>query len=217
MKTQKLLKLKEKIIIVSDYREKKVIEYLKRLGAKVNEQALETGDFVASEKICIEKKTGNDFVSSIIDGRIFEQVSTLKRNFEKPIIIVEGYPTRKINENALKGAIASLLTDFGVSVLITKDALDTAKTIYWIAKKEQMGKGRGVSIKIGKKPKKIKKLQEFVVSSIPGISTKTADRLLQKFGSIKEIFNASPKDLEKIVGRKKAEKIWKIVNAKYGG
>ena len=120
MEIQKILKPKGKIVIVSDFREKEVSEHLKKLGAVVNEQALEVGDFVCSERVCIEKKTGNDFVSSIIDGRIFEQASALKKNFEKPIIIIEGYSYREINENALKAALASLLIDFGISILTTR-------------------------------------------------------------------------------------------------
>jgi len=211
MEIQKLLKPTGKIVIVSDFREKEVIEHLKKLGAIVNEQPLEVGDFAASERVIIERKTHSDFISSIIDGRVFEQAKAMKENFEKPIMMIEGHSNREINENALKGAIASLLVDFGISILSTRNPSDTAKTIYWIAKKEQE-EGRGVAIKVGKKPKTERESQEFIVGSIPGVSTTLAKRLLEHFGSVEKIFSASTIELEKIVGRKKAEKIWKIIN-----
>lgn len=216
METQKLLKPEGGVVIVSDYREKEVTEHLKKLGAIINERALNVGDFVCSERAVIERKTYNDFVSSIIDGRVFEQADALKKNFDKPIILIEGYSDRQINENALKGAIASLLIDFGVSLLTTRNPLDTAKTIYWIAKKEQF-EGRGVSIKVGKKPKEMKKLQEFIVASIPGISLTLAKRLLDHFGCVEKIFVADEVELKKVkgIGNKLAEKVRKVLTAKY--
>jgi Fanconi anemia group M protein len=214
LETQKLLKPAGKTVIVSDYREKEVIEHLKRLGAVVNEQALEVGDYICSEAVGIEKKTHNDFISSIIDGRIFEQAEDLKKNFEKPVVVIEGYSNRQINENVLKAAIASLIIDFNVSLLTTKNPMDTAKTIFWMAKKEQSA-GGGIAIKVGKKPKEMKKLQEFVVASIPGISTVLAKRLLQHFGSIEKMVTADVAELQKVVGKKKSETVKKVLISKY--
>ncbi|MEM5882993.1 MAG: ERCC4 domain-containing protein [Candidatus Aenigmatarchaeota archaeon] len=214
MDTQKILKPKEKILIVCDYREKEVIEELKKLGALVNVQSLGIGDFILSEKVCVEKKTHSDFISSIIDGRIFEQASLLRKNFEKPIIVIEGYSNREINDNALKAALACLLIDFGISLVNTKNSFDTAKLIYWIAKKEQSETKSEVAIKVGKKPKDIRKIQEFIVCSLPGVSTKTAVKLLKNFGSVEKVFSASEEELKKVLG-KKAEKIKKILREKY--
>lgn len=215
METQKLLKTNG-IVVVSDFREKEIIKNLGILGAKVVEQSLEVGDFICCENVCIERKTYDDFVSSVIDGRVFEQAKLMKENFEKAVIIVEGYSIRDINENALKGAIASLLVDFGVSILSTKNPMDTAKIIYWIAKKEQT-KGRGVAIKVGKKPKSDKEIREFIVGSIPGVSTTLAKRLLEHFGNVEKILTASEQELLKVKGMKKnvVKKMRNILTANY--
>ncbi|MHA1743342.1 MAG: ERCC4 domain-containing protein [Candidatus Heimdallarchaeota archaeon] len=214
MENQKILKPTGKIVIVSDYREKEVIEHLKKFDASINVQALKVGDYVCSEDVCVERKSYDDFVNSIINGRIFEQADALSKNFKKPVIVIEGYSTRQINENALKAAVASLLIDFNISLISTKNPYDTAKTVFWIAKKEQSN-GGGMAIKVGKKPKETKKLQEFIVASIPGISTVLAKRLLNQFGSIEKIFGASAEELGKVVGEKKGKKIKKILTAKY--
>lgn len=217
MEIQKVLKSK-KVTVIADYREKEVIEYLKGLDTNVIEMNLQVGDFIISEKrVVIERKTHSDFISSIIDGRIFKQSSELKENFEKPIIIIEGYSNRQINENALKAAMASLLIDFKVSLLTTKNPLDTARTIYWIAKKEQEEDKCPVAFKVGKKPKDLKKLQEFIVASIPGISTILAKRLLEKFETVEKIFIADENQLQQVdgIGKKLARKIKKVLTTRY--
>jgi ERCC4-type nuclease len=217
MKEKQMLLDSKKIVVVCDYREKELIEALKRLGVVVNEMNLEVGDFVCSQKIVIERKTHSDFITSIIDGRIFEQAEALKENFERPVIIIEGYSNREINENALKAALASLIVDYGISLISTKNVLDTAKTIYWIARKEQEEKKQKIAFKVGKKPQDEKKLKEFIVSSIPGISAVLSKRLLERFGSVEKVFSASEEELKSVkgIGEKLAKRIKKILSEKY--
>jgi Fanconi anemia group M protein len=212
MEVQKLLKPENKVVIVSDFREKEVIENLKRLGATVNEQSLEVGDFICSENVAVERKSYDDFISSIIDGRVFEQAENLKKNFKKPIIIIEGYSNREFNDNAFKAAVASLIVDFNVSLLNTRNEFETAKNIFWIAKKEQGGRNAEVSIRVGKKPKDERKLVEFIFSSLPGISNKTARKIMDNFNSPKDFFSSSEKELQKSLGKKRGKDVWKILN-----
>jgi len=218
MDTQRIFKPPNKVLVIADYREREVIENLKGLGASVNEMNLKVGDFICSgDGVVVERKTHSDFVSSITDGRMFEQLKHLKENYERPIIIVEGFSDREINENALKATIASLITKFNVSFINTKNSLDTAKMVYWLAKKEQEDVHKHLGFKQGKKPKETKLLQEYVLSSIPGISKVLATRLLEKFGSIEQVVNAQEMELSKVkgVGKKLASKVKKLLTNKY--
>lgn len=219
MDTQRILRPSNGIFVIADYREKEVIENLKDLGASVNEMNLKVGDFVCSgDGVVIERKSHSDFVSSIIDGRIFEQLKYLKENYERPVIVVEGSSNREIDDNALKATIASLITKFNASFVNTRNPSDTAKVVYWLARKEQEDTDKALGFKQGKKPKEMKKLQEFVLSSIPGVSTILARRLLEDFGSIEQAINASETELSKVkgVGKKLANKIKKLLTNKYG-
>jgi Fanconi anemia group M protein len=218
VETQKILKSNKKLVILCDYRESEVNKYLKMFeDVVVNESALEVGDFICSQTVAIERKTHEDFINSIIDGRIFEQAKHLKENFERPILFIEGYSTIKISENALKAAIASLLIDFGLSIINTRNPQDTAKTIYWIAKKEQEEKKKEVSFKLGRKPKEIRALQEEIVASLPGVGKVLSKRLLEHFKTLKNIFNASEEELKKVKGisESTAKKIRKILTLEY--
>ena len=71
--------LLEKCLVVCDYREKDMSNLLKDLGVKVSITSLPCGDFLVGNEIVIERKSHSDFVSSIIDGRIFNQIKSSKR------------------------------------------------------------------------------------------------------------------------------------------
>lgn len=217
MESQKIFKPKRKTLVVCDYREKEVAKALKLFGAHVNKTSLSVGDFVCSDRLVVERKYHSDFVGSIIDGRIFEQAKEMKEGFERPVFIIEGVSNRNISINALKAAIATLATNFGASVISTKNPKDTALTIFWLAKKEQQEKGREVSIRVGKKSKDERRLQEQIVCGLPGVNTTICKRLLDKFGSVEAVFSATEEELREVkgIGKKLAVRIRKVLEKKY--
>ena len=110
-------------------------------------------DYIVSEEVCVERKTISDLVDSIIDGRVFSQAREMTNCFEKPIMIIEGdlrEGFKRIGENQLTGAILSIIMDFRIGFLITRDERETAIAIYNLARREQE-KGSKPKIKIPKK------------------------------------------------------------------
>ncbi|MFH1623051.1 MAG: ERCC4 domain-containing protein [Candidatus Aenigmatarchaeota archaeon] len=217
MQSQRILKPEGKTVVVADYREKETAGFLKQFGALVNMDALDVGDFVCSDRVVVERKDHSDFVGSIIDGRIFEQAGRMRDSFEKPVFIIEGNSDRDISVNALKAAIAALATQYGASVLNTKNPKDTALTVFWLAKKEQQDAKRELSVRVGKKPKDERRLQEEIVCGLPGVGREYAKRLLEHFGTVENVFGAGEDELKKVkgVGDKLASRIRKIAERKY--
>ena len=218
---QEILKKDGQLVILVDFRENSsgVRKEMERLGLKVIETNLNVGDYICSDRVCIERKTSDDFINSIIDGRLFQQVQELKDNFQKPLLIIEGnYFRESMNENAVKSALASIVLDFDVPVITTRDDEETAKIIYWLAKREQVKAKRPIGIKGRKKPKEIKKLQEHIISGFPGISETISKRILRKFRTIRNFVNSSKEDLKKVegIGEKLSDRILKIINEDYG-
>jgi len=216
---QHILKPKDQVVIFVDHRESSdVIEHFSEYDCKVIEQQLSVGDYLCSDRVCIERKTADDFVSSIIDGRLFQQLEELKDNFTKSILVIEGNNFREsMNENAIKAALASIILDFEIPIIMTKDGEDTAKTIYWLAKREQIESQKPIGIKGKKKPKDIKKLQEHIISGLPGVSTKISKRILEEFKTIRKFTNATEEQLIKVdgIGKTLAKKLNKLMNEKY--
>ncbi len=209
--------------IYADSREKAsgVIKYLVDNNIDVRMQNLEVGDFQPSGDIIIERKEIKDFVDSIIDKRLLDQVKDMKDNFENPLIIIEGdedlYSVRNIHANAIRGMLAWITIDMKIPIVHTKDYRDTAELLITIAKREQGEKGNDFSIRGEKKPLSEKELKEFIIAGLPGVGTQLAKNLLEEFKNVKNIVNASNEDLQKVekIGKKKAEEIRKILDEKY--
>lgn len=192
-----------------------------REKARIEIRQLPVGDFILSDRIVVERKTINDFLQSIIDKRLLSQAEELSRNFEIPLMIIEGdrdmYSLRDIHPNAIRGALASLSIDFGISIIPTINEEDTANTLLVIAKREQFPEDREIALRGEKKPPTIEEKQKYIVESLPNVSAVLARRLLEKFSTVRNIMNASKKELMKVegIGKDKAERIYEVLNKGY--
>lgn len=213
---------KAKIKIFADYREKgtKVIKDLINLGAEIKLEKLETADFILSSRTGVEFKTVQDFVDSIVDGRLLEQIKQLKNNFDRPLIIIEGkediYSIRNIHPNAIRGMLATISVSYNIPMIYTKNNQDTAEMLYIIAKREQE-KSKNFSLHFEKRIATLKEQQEYVVSSFPNVGRSIAKDILKEFKTIKNVINLDVDDLKKIdkVGDKKAKDLFNLFNKRY--
>ncbi|MFA5381767.1 MAG: ERCC4 domain-containing protein [Candidatus Micrarchaeia archaeon] len=181
-------------------------------------QTLSIGDFICSEKTVIERKTKQDLEASIIDGRLFEQLKRLKETFECVILLVEGYGNaERINNNALKGAQVSIMTDYGASLLFTHDKNETAEMIYAIAKHEQIARKQKNRIKAHKKAHTLGEKQRAVIEALPLVGPQLAIDLLETFGTIENIISADEDELAEVnnLGKKKAQLLKNIFESVY--
>jgi ERCC4-related helicase len=223
VKLTKFFKEDEKVKIYADHREKAsgVIKELIDLGAFMQLEALDSCDYVVSGRCGIEFKTQEDFIESLLDGRLLQQVKTMRTSFERPMIIVEGnndiYSIRNIHPNAIRGALSTIAVDFQIPILFTKTTKDTAAMIAVLAKREQEIGKRDFTLHSNKKVSGLRDVQEYIVSSLPGVGPTLARPLLKEFKSIKNIVNASEEELRKIelIGEKKAKQIYDSLNKEY--
>lgn len=199
-----------------------VVKELERLGASIGIKTLEVGDYVLSDRVCVERKTAEDFLSSLVDGGrdLFGQLSDLRRCFDRPILVIEGgelYTRRRIHPNAIRGALGAVVVGFGVPTITTEDAGDTAAFLYVVAKQEQEGGGRVPTLHGGRTPQTLKEQQEYLVSSISNIGPVIARRLLLHFGSVQNVMSASHDDLMAVfgIGPKTAARIREVVESEY--
>ncbi|MFQ6010237.1 MAG: ERCC4 domain-containing protein [Candidatus Aenigmatarchaeota archaeon] len=212
--------MEKKIVIFADTREfsSEVVIFLARHDCTVKQKMLHVADYLVSDRVAIERKTAADFVSSVIDQRLFSQVKRLKENFEKPVLIVEGDNIyERLNPNAVRGTIASLVLDFNIPIIWTRDPGETAGMIFWLAKREQIDEKREVAIRGEKKAMSVPKQQEFIVAGLPGVSNKRARALLKHFKTPSAVFSAEEKELVKVegIGKKTAKNIRKLLETKY--
>ncbi|MBI4148187.1 DEAD/DEAH box helicase [Candidatus Woesearchaeota archaeon] len=212
-----------KIRMFADFREKGsgVLKLLVDKGVELKLDMLASADYVLSARVGVEFKTTGDFVDSLIDGRLLAQLKEIKRNFERPLIVVEGthdmYTIRNIHPNALRGMLATIAVSYGIPILQTKDPEDTASLLLSIAKREQEEGPREFSYHADKKPMTLREQQEYLISCLPNVGPQLAKALLNHFGTISVILNATEKQLRGVngVGEKIAKGIREVVEQRY--
>jgi len=212
----------EDIKIFVDVRERnsRILAAL-RDNSVIELRQLPVGDYILSDRVVVERKTIDDFLQSIIDKRLMTQAAEMKRNFSNPVMILEGegdlYSRRSIHKNAIRGALASLAIDHGISVLPARGEEETAGLLHAIARREQEDEGRIIALRGEKKPLTLNERQRFIIESLPNVSAVLARRLLEEFKSVENTIKASEKQLTKIegIGKGKADEIIKVVKSKY--
>lgn len=195
--------------IAVDHREDECFDdLLKSMGAEVERRALEVGDFVCSSRLAVERKTRSDFESSIIDGRLFAQLPNLVANYGRVVVVVEGVSNdERVSRNALLGAYAAVIADFGASLMFTRDTGATAELVFHLAKHEQFGKGLPMRIYAKRKTFTPSQAARAVVESLPTVGPKLAKALLGRFGSVDALARASEREIADVpgVGKKRAK------------
>jgi Fanconi anemia group M protein len=142
--------------------------------------------------------------------------------FAKPFVIIEGdisllFSIRNVAPNAILGALSSLVLDWNVPILITKNKEETADLLLVIAKREQLEKKRSLPMRPEQKPQLLDEAQQFFVEGLPQIGPETARALLKHFKSPKNIVVAEESDLKNVdgIGEKKAELIRKLLDTEF--
>ncbi|MBU0953608.1 MAG: hypothetical protein KKA90_04310 [Nanoarchaeota archaeon] len=212
------------VTVIADSREQQsdVIRNLRQFDLQVQQQVLQVGDYLCSDRVGIERKRVQDFLASMTDMRLFEQLEKMVATFDRPLLLIEGnadslFLQDGIHENAIRGALASIAIDYKVPIIWTRNSMETAAQIYWIAHREQRGEKRPMRIRVTKKADDLPAQQEFLLAGLPSVSTTLAKRLLDHFGTPQAVFHATIEQLCEVdkIGKKKATKIRELLEKNY--
>lgn len=207
------------LVIYVDHRESKsgVVRELSNYGATIKTAALPVADYQISDDVAVERKSDQDFTSSIIDKRLFKQARELVEKFSKPVMIVEGENLYAcgLNPNAVRGALASIAIDYKIPIIPTRSPEDTAAMIYRLSTRELEKGAKEVQLQTAKKPLSLEEQQLFIIESLPNVGPVNARNLLKKFKTVKGVINAPKDELTKVdgVGKIIAQKIRDVVDA----
>ena len=99
--------------IVVDEREKKsgIPDLLKGIGINLEIKTLPIGDYIVAPETVVERKTISDLVSSIFDGRLFDQCNRLKEHYQFPILLIESNQLAQMRAN-LNSSIRLIQTSY---------------------------------------------------------------------------------------------------------
>ena len=205
--------------ITVDYRETAsgLTDLLKNSDALVEITKLSYGDYIINDAITIERKTAKDFLISIIDGRLFNQLSNLKKFCNHPILLIEGNPyetDHNFDRMAIKGAIVSTQTIWYMPVIFSRTKEDSRDILLMISR--QLGTCIDVvPLRGGYRPKRIKSKQLYLLQGFPQVGPKLAKRLILHFKSVSKVMNAPVQALTEVdgIGIISAQKIREVLDA----
>ena len=206
--------------IIVDERERKsgIPDLLKSIGMGVEMKTLLIGDYIVAPETIVERKSIKDLMASVFDGRLYDQCTRLKENFEHPIVLVEGNvdEIEEITDNPLVfyGALSRVTLEFKIPIIPTPSASHTAKLLVALCSKKDGPKGP--YLKKIKKSSNLETQQLSTLCSLPGIGEKFAVRMLEKFGTPLKVFSATTSELAKVegLGESRAKKIKNMLTTK---
>ena len=205
--------------ITVDDREKSsgLIELLANAGIKVTIHHLPCCDYIINKEIAIERKTGRDFLVSILDGRLFRQAKAMKNSLPRPIFLIEGNPFQvdmDFTPESIRGVILSLQVIWYIPVLFSKSKEDTCQVFRMIGDQEQ-AQTNLLTLRHGYRPKKLITRQLYILQGFPKIGPLLAKRMLEHFGSVRNVFTADRDALLEVdgIGKGVADEICRILDS----
>ena len=191
------MKPTEQVHIIVDHRENKLKAILDKKKEKITYESkqLDIADIVITSEVAIERKEGFDFVSSIMDNRLFEQLLRLKDTYQYPILILEGLNDKVFEKTGMKissiyGALSFISYKLGISVIPTRNLEDTAIVIERIAYREQVKDNMPLLSRKAPKELSKKERRTFIVEGLIDIGPKKAKTLIDKYKYPHLVFKA---------------------------
>ncbi len=208
------------LLIRASKPDSKVAELLRRGGAEIvlfPDGYSEV--YLPSSRVSVCRKTTYSFLSAIEDKTLFVEATEGAESERLTIFVVEGDPlqaARAFHPNAVRGAMTSLLVQYGASLVTTASPEETAELILMIAKQEQQGIPE-VSLHPKRRALDLPDTQRRVVEMLPGAGLVVARELLRHFGTIQRIASASAEQLAQVkgVGKGRAESIRDVLQEPY--
>jgi DNA excision repair protein ERCC-4 len=205
--------------ITVDYREKAsgLIDLLRCEDIRIEVRKVSYGDYVINDTITIERKTARDFLLSLIDGRLFNQLSNLKKYSNHPILLLEGNPFKTglaFDDTAIRGALISTQAIWYVPTMYSRSKEETKDIILMIGRQNEACMDV-VPLRGGYRPKRLKSKQLFILQGLPKVGPTVAKRLLERFRSVSKVMNARVEDLVQVegIGKVSAEKIREVLDS----
>ncbi|MFP3318712.1 MAG: ERCC4 domain-containing protein [Thermoplasmata archaeon] len=220
-------------MIYLDYRERRIIPIALEIDSHVEVTNLPVGDIllpIGNECILIERKESHDFIDSIKNSRLWDQLARLHsqenvldfRIKRRALIIHGNLLPAVVNERlswaSVFGAMMEIVYVYNIQIFQVETDYSFGEFLRVFRNREEEGKNESEAKVRWERKIEYKKdelsWKLYILSSIPYVGEKTAKKLLEKFGTIENISRASIYDLMKVegIGKEKARIIYRLLH-----
>ena len=201
-----------------------ILDYLRENSVPVKPMPSLSFDYLLAyedKRVGVERKESPDFVQSIIDGRLWEQLYVMSTLCPLSYLVIIGNISMALIErgfprSAYLGALASATLKKSpegfmghVSVIVLDTSYDFKEFLRLLCRKLTEE-----DVRLPVKPTRkadLRALQVQTLATLPGVGEKYARRLLETFGSIYNVVNADVKSLARVLGEKRALKVYRFL------
>jgi Fanconi anemia group M protein len=184
--------------VIVDNRERKLMKVLDRMNDVIqyDPEQLDIADVVISERVAVERKEGFDFIASIMDNRLFEQLLRMKETYpEGAILILEGlnddvFENTGMNIKSIYGALSFISYKLGISVIPTRNLEDTAIVIERIAYREQVKDKMPLLSRKAPKGMSVEDRRAFIIEGLVDTGPTKAKTLIETFKTPHKVLKA---------------------------
>jgi ERCC4-type nuclease len=214
---------------------KAVIENCQKMNIQYEKEWLEIGDYIFDD-VCFEAKSTFDFLQSVMSKRLWNQIDNMDRAYMNNIVIVHGsmesaiskyvenvrkpFQTNTANlhrvaRNKFYGAFGKIILDLDCNIIWTPSEKVAAKLIAVVCKMKPIDREVYIPRIIKKRKITTTDLRIDILTTIKGVSEKKAKILIEQYGSIMEIGETSPEEIQKLdgFGAVLAERIQNVLNS----
>lgn len=205
-----------------------------RRGINVQPVTIEVGDYILTPEICVERKSLNDLIGSLNNGRLYNQAQAMCRYYKRPVLLIEfnqNQPFCLQGKHVPSSESTSSQTFVSKLILLTmhfprlrllwcQSPYATAE-IFDILKhgKEEpsVAEAQAVTEKelqdSGKSSDKYNPAPQDFLLHLPGVSLKNYTSLMRKFTSLADMFKASEEELSSVMGNAaQAKALWQAIH-----
>jgi ERCC4-type nuclease len=223
-----------------DHRERKVAHLIDDVCSETKIIDLPLGDYlIASENgsVIVERKSVHDFISSVRSNRLWDQLLRLMKAEEvlgyrirRRILLIQGSVEKYLRSIArysirdtevfwsqIMGAFLEILYVYNTPIIFIEKDEDLRPFFKTLIRREEKGLNDKLPeakwyMKRVRSDLPTKDRKRYILSSLPFIGETLARNLLEHFGTISNVANASVDELQEVpkIGKKKAEIIYKM-------
>ncbi|GAB1312135.1 DNA repair protein RAD16 [Madurella fahalii] len=195
---------------------------------------LTVGDYILSPTICVERKSVSDLISSFKDGRLYSQCEAMFQYYRNPMLLIEFDQNKSFTLEPfadLSGSLSSVsAANAGANDLQSKIVLLTLAfpklRIIWSSspyetaeiferlKSQEDEPDPVAAVRAGLDKDAPAEEQAFnaepqeMLAAVPGVTQKNIVNIALETENIKEVANMTVEELEPLVGREAAGKIY---------
>ena len=194
-----------------------------------NQKRLSLGDYIINDTVIVKRKAASDFINSLVTGHLKSQVYRLTKAYGNPVLAIIGNiyieAQERISRQALIAQLASLTARHNIEGACGKISLITFETDYDFAlylnylDKKTTDSKPFINPELEDLDKSdIDAVKNAILSLVPNLGEVLIKNLLRKFGSIRNVANATVNELIEVdgLGLKKAKVVYKVFNSGKG-